>query len=90
MEMLSRRWKKEMAKGYAYLDNTDLRVLHVVDDVKTAEEFTGGKIEEVDLDYEYGYPLDADGKHLVVYATGREKEGRPVPAQIAELVERLK
>lgn len=41
-----------------------LRVLHVVDDIETAKEFTGGKIEEVDLEsgsYYVASVLELDG-----------------------------
>ncbi|MDP4095459.1 hypothetical protein OIN60_01460 [Paenibacillus sp. P96] len=78
-------------KGYAYLDNTNLEVLHVVADEDTAQSFTGsdGKYEEVDFIYENGYPV-VDGDQLVVYGDGTEKEKRPVPQYLLDLVKRLK
>ncbi|MGG1673307.1 hypothetical protein ACIFOE_22250 [Paenibacillus sp. NRS-1783] len=80
-----------MSKGYAYLDYTDLEVLHVVSSEETAKKYTGddGKYEKVDFANENGYPV-VDGEQLVIYSNGTEKEKRPVPQYLLDLVKRLR
>ncbi|MFB5759092.1 hypothetical protein [Paenibacillus medicaginis] len=76
-------------KGFAYIDNS--KVLHIVADEEIAKQYTGtdGKYKEVDMAYEYGYPV-YDKQTLAVYSDGREKEDRYVPQEILDLIEKIK
>lgn len=84
-----------MKTGYAYLDQYGN--LHIVESDKTAREYSGNRKVEVvtNIDFDNGYPqITEDGKRLpIVVKTNNgisEKEGRPIPQHIKDLVERLK
>jgi len=77
-------------KGYAYRDKYG--ILHVVDDLDTAQGYAVGPIKEVDCDHAVGY-LMVDGKEIFdygngeVYVGGNKESGVPLEeSPIAELV----
>lgn len=78
-----------MKKGYAYLDK-DAKVLHIVDTEASAREAAGtGKVQEVFLKYDKGYPI-VTGHQYVIGSDGKEQQGRVVPEILQQLVDHLK
>jgi len=81
-----------MAKGFAYLDRYG--VLHVVKDEKTAREYSGGNVEQIDFEYGGGYPVVqiGDKKESIIVETDNgiyEKNGRTIPGYLMDLTKRL-
>lgn len=68
--------------SYAYLDQ--YQILHIVDRKEDADKYSSGKIVETSIPNGGGYP-EADGKHIIVYATEGKFKVNGVEYPISEL-----